>query len=214
MDDNEIEKILREQIKKLPKEVVTFISSTDWGSEANEIGSLYNLSNEELFTFKQEITFVLAGLIHPDEFKEVLEQEAGIEGTVLEELVTNVEKKIFSPIRPALVEFFEKEALKSAEDDVVTTEKTRTQMPDVAPDNLPTEEGGEPLIPPIPSKFGRGEAEIPSHPFEEKMKKVFTAGQQSMGELTLEAPAQKTPSPQAPKTPPIYQADPYREAIE
>lgn len=211
--DNDIEKIIAEQIGKLPKEVVIFISSTNWDTDADEIGSLYNLSREELVAFKREVTLVLAGLIHPDEFKEVLEKEAGLEGTVLEALVTNVEKKIFAPIRPALIEFFEKEALKNTEN-VVDPEKPRMQMPDVAPDNLPTEEESGSLIPPIPSKFGRGEEEIPSHPFEEKMKKVFTAGQQSMGELTLETPTQKASVPQTPKAPPISQADPYREAIE
>lgn len=210
--ENETEKIFNEQLGKLPAGVVDFISSTAWDTDVDELGSSYNLSEKELGDFKREVTLVLAGLIHPDEFKEVLEQEAGIEATVLESLVANVEKKIFSPIRPALIEFFEKEAQRNTRE-VIVSEKPRIQMPDVAPDNLPTNEGGESLLTPVPSTFG-GENEEPTHPFEEKMKKVFSAGQQSMGELTLEAPSQKTPATQAPKAIPTYQADPYREAIE
>lgn len=214
---NETDKIFEEQLEKLPTEVVNFITSTDWDTDVDEIGSLYSLSEEKLEAFNQEVTLVLAGLVHPDEFKDSLEQEVGIEGTVLEAIVANVEKKIFAPIRPALIEFFEKEAKENTEEvpvEATTAEKPRMQMPDVAPDNLPTDEGDEPLLPPIPSKFGKEAEEIPAHPFEEKMKKVFTAGQQSLGDLAIEPPSQ-TPSPtQAPKAPPISHADPYREAIE
>ena len=66
--DNETEKIFAEQLKKLPREVVTFISSTNWDSDANELGALYNLSQVELPSFKREIVLVLAGIIHPDDF--------------------------------------------------------------------------------------------------------------------------------------------------
>jgi hypothetical protein len=48
------------------------------------------------------------------------------------------------------------------------------------------------------------------------MKKVFTAGQQSMGDLAIEAaaPASAEQQPQTPNAPRIYHADPYREPIE
>lgn len=227
--EDETENVFKEQIGKLPKEVVAFLSSSNWSSDADEIGSLYNLSHEELVAFKREVTLVLAGLVHPDEFKEVLEQEVGIAGAVLDEIVKSVETKIFAPIRPALIEFLKKEdAEKTAEEPVVEKEtatapmeKPRVQITDVAPDNLPVGEEIAPLIPLIPAKAPNLEAEPPSepaHPFEEKMKKVFTAGQQSMGDLTIgaAAPASVEPQapPQAPNAPRIYHADPYREPIE
>lgn len=89
--------------------------------------------------------------------------------------------------------------------------------PDIAPDNLPTDEGPESFLPPIPQKPLEATDEVPSwditpaHPFEEKMRKVFTAGQQSMGDLTIE-PA--TPQIAPPDTSRTYHADPYREPIE
>lgn len=249
--DNETEKIIEEQIEKLPKEVVTFISSENWEASADEIGSLYNLSREELAAFKNELTLVLVGLTHPDEFSEVIEREVGIKGAVLEALVANVENKIFTQIRPALIEFFEREEATEAESQRLASEQvgasdttedeeemieTSTapipvlvpsraweKTPDVAPDNLPTNKEVEPLMPPIPPKApnlaipSTAEGEVLAHPFEEKMKKVFTTGQQSTSDLTIEAATPQVSTPetqQVPKAPPIYHADLYRETIE
>lgn len=93
------------------------------------------------------------------------------------------------------------------------------QLSGIAPDNLPVAEPPEYLIPPLSPKPAHLEAWPPSdgeesaetaHPFEEKMKRVFTAGQQSMGELTLEPVAPPIPVPNTAR----LSHDPYREAIE
>ncbi len=110
---------------------------------------------------------------------------------------------------------------------------------DVAPDNLPIAEDesvdsrlGHPesFLPPISSKTPtldsetknwqeawtpREEKLAAAHPFEEKMKKVFTAGQQSIDSLTLETPTPQSPTtPRAPEPPRTPSTDPYREPIE
>ena len=46
------------------------------------------------------------------------------------------------------------------------------------------------------------------HPFEEKMKQVFTGGKQSMGDLTISQPARPTLAERGPSH------DLYRESIE
>lgn len=249
--DNETQKIFEEQVGKLPNEVVTFLSSSNWKTDIAEIGALYNLPEKELSDFKREVILVLVGLVHPDALKEMLSQEVGLRGAVLEALVSNVENKIFAPVRPALLEFFESETgehesqLSKIENEIQKQEasvslapaKEWGRMPDVAPDNLPTgEEEAGPLLPPIPQKSSPSETPpswdiTPTHPFEEKMKKVFTAGQQSMSDLTLEPARQNSPqenlggtvAPQAPApvTPtsspsntPSISHDPYREPVE
>ena len=251
--DNETEKILAEQMAKLPKEVVASLSSRNWAGDLNEIGSLYNLSPEELYGFKREITLVLMGLVHPDTLSETLSQEVGLRGAILDALVANIENKIFAPIRPALLEFFESESTQSDTEKVplvppVLKVPPVPRAPDIAPDNLPTGEVAEPLLPPIPTKpspldvvHPGNETPLnwditPTHTFEEKMKKVFTTGQQSMGDLTLEPVAPQVPVttvetpvpnvlpvplvppvppvPNVPPTPRAYRADPYREAVE
>lgn len=263
--DAETEKIFKGQRDKLPNEVISFLSSANWDTDLEEIGTLYNLSEEEMGTFKREVILILVGLVHPDALTGTLKQEVGIEGAVLEGLVANVEKKIFSSIRPALISFFEKEARAENAETAVVEENTEApteeevaraanifpkeilvatptppeptrvweKEPDVAPDNLPIAEEIElaaPLIPPISPKapslevLPLNEAPEPVHPFEEKMKKVFTAGPQSMNELALE---QVTPgatpattsevlpaATETPKSTPPRHADPYREPIE
>lgn len=228
--ENETEQIFKEQLGKLPSTVVDFVSSTNWDADLDEVGSLYNFSEEKLTYFKREATLVVIGLVHPDAFGDMLKQEVGIKDTaVLEGLVANVEKKIFAPIRPALIEFFEKEASES--EGRKSKVESDAQTPDLAPDNLPTEETAESFLPKLtpkiimPSLANQEQEAV--HPFEEKMKEFFTAGQKPVSNATVESARQNFPqenlggqaipqtfTPQAPKTPPPYGADPYREAIE
>jgi len=231
---NEIQQIIIEQIGKLPHEIVVFLSSSEWGTAADEIVSLYNLPKEESSSFKREVSLVLAGLTHPDDFRNILGNEVITNRAVLEPIVASVEEKIFSPIRPALIKFFDGESSQAAVEEVPPVSELQSavsgqlsvvppvsRMPDIAPDNLPTNEEPESFLPPLlpkpPNLETRRPSEevaLPAHPFEEKMKKVFTAGQQSLGDLAIEPSTQPLSATQAPKSPPIYHADPYREPIE
>jgi len=266
--DNETQQIFIEQVRKLPSDIVEFLSDSNWDNDIDEIASLYNLSAEELSVFKREVILVLVGVIHPDALMESLKKEAGLQGSVLEALVLNVEKKIFVPVRSALIKFFENESsgsespepapleagseVKSQPQEEIETEKvlpinTPSQeplieskaetinspfsaiiqptavrawekSPEVVPDNLPTEETAQSFLPNLTPKTTKVDdvptpvvvVEPEGHPFEEKMKKVFTAGQQSMGDLTIE----QAVGVEARKAPPIYHTDPYREPIE
>lgn len=254
--NNKTQQIFKEQLGKLPSEVVEFLSSANWDGDIDEIGSLYNLSPKELSDLHREATLVLAGLAHPDEFGDNLEQEAGIHGAVRDAIVTAVEQRIFAPVRSALVDFLDSEARNDAEQTRKNAEENTTQMdelnvPEVplnpnltpktsnlkpspapqlsgatrlradtrgqAPDNLPVAEPPEYLTPPLAPKSANLEVEPPSeeestepaHPFEEKMKRVFTGGQQTMGDLTLTPAAPQVPTATQPS-----HSDPYREAIE
>ena len=196
--DNETEKIFADQLRKLPEEVTSFLSSAGWEESINEIGALYNLSGSDLYGFNREVTLVLLGIVHPNALGGMLEQEVGVTNrAILDALVANVEDKIFAHIRPALIEFFQSELDKNeaVEEEIPVgveedPSKDQEKSVDTAPDNLPTGDIEEPLFPPIPAKTTVSPVvEGPIHPFEEKMKMVFTAGQQSLGELTLETPA-------------------------
>lgn len=230
--NNETATIFREQLSKMPSEVVDFISSTNWNEELDEIGALYNLSNEQLYSLKQEVALVLAGLIHPDEFIVALEQETGVKGSVLEAIVSSVEAKIFAPIRPALVGFLEKEEgveetaegkkeetaipeTPSPEETAVA--ETQTRELDIAPDNLPTVET-ESFLPKLMPKNIEPEPKVEAektHPFEEKMKEFFVEGQQPAQTNTIKVTTgETTPSEIKPETSRTYHTDPYREPIE
>lgn len=98
-----------------------------------------------------------------------------------------------------------------------TPVRTWEKTPEVIPDNLPTQEKEieESFLPNLAPKTIESDTETKTkgdeHPFEEKMKKVFTAGQQSMGDLNIESPRGEQPTT---TPPPTYHVDPYREPIE
>lgn len=237
--ENKTEKIFSEQLEKLPREVVTFISSTNWDDDLNEIGSLYNLSKEELWGFKREVNLILLGLVHPDAFTGELAQEVGIKEPVLKAIVGTTEQKIFAPIRPALIQFFENERAAAEargefteEEETVSTPKSPVPM-DVAPANLPTETKEAPLLPPLIPKTVASESVIAPHPFEEKMQKAFTGTtlprNTPMPATFSPEPSFTAPAPEIPQvspSTPVYTSipngsprgtlthDPYREPVE
>lgn len=243
--NDETEQIFKEQLAKLPSKVVTFISSASWNEDIDTISSMYNLEPEQVEAFEQEVTLVLSGLVHPDSFSVSLQQEVGLQGAVLEAIVAAVEQKIFAPVRAELVQFFENEATQENEAPATQVEAPAQRLR-VVPENLPTAPEMEHLIPPIPEKNPAMvmpqtiavEPQVAPHPFEEKMKQVFTAGQPSVEGLVLEPtptiipstiePTVAAPAPQAasfavppvpaqqvpPQPAPVRRVDPYREPIE
>lgn len=259
--DSETQKIFEAQLKKLPDEVVSFLTSSNWSDSVNEIASQHRFSKDELLAFEREVTLTLVGLTHPDFFHDILKKEVGLVGEILDTVTKETEEKIFAPIRPMLVSFFENENAQVIEGPMPTTTsssvldvnllaETQPNKPvpvsitndqilnassaplspvpprvwkkesNIAPDNLPTGEPleTEPLIPPIPPKNTVSTSETPTHPFEEKMKRVFTAGAQSIEDLSIEPSSPQsapmpTPSP-TPTTPRPAAFDPYREPIE
>ncbi len=208
--DNETLTILQEQLLKLPKSVVAFLATPNWNEDLDAIASMYNLDEEQVSNFKREVALVLAGLVPVDEFGSALQEELGLKGAVLEAVVNATEQKIFNSIRADLVSFFENETNSSEEQPAPTPETTEKNVPVepeapamfknvVAPENLPIAPEVEPLIPPIEEKVGNRvytpepqQPKIEPHPFEEKMKQVFTSGQADPDSLVLEPVASST----------------------
>lgn len=237
--DNETQKILEEQVRKLPKEVVSFLSSSNWDSALDEIGAMYNLSEDQLYGFKREAVLVLAGIVHPDAFRASLEQETGITGAVLlDAMVTMTETRIFASVRSALVQFFNDERAQAeahgefAEESSVSV--VETPAIGMAPANIPTEVKEESFLPPlIPKVMTPTETKpeiAPMHPFEEKMREsrantpVPTSGfsipatftPETSAPMTPEAPRDIPTSNPAQNTSPrgTFTHDPYREPVE
>ncbi|MEK7538705.1 MAG: hypothetical protein AAB552_02595 [Patescibacteria group bacterium] len=148
--ENETEKILEEQVLKLPREVTRFLSSSSWTDTLEKISVSQKLTTEETAQFKNETVLVLAGLVHPDAYPETLGAVLGVNPT-LTAVVAAVEQEIFAPVRPALVKFFDEERAHSGEED--TTEKQ--SIPEIpSPWAISTEqieaEKLTPVTPPTP----------------------------------------------------------------
>lgn len=216
---------INQAMDAIPYEVQKLLFSTTLEQKIQKIGTSAGLLIEQLKVLINLTNFAIMKLIPRKEFSFVVEKELSIPEGEARELSNNISLEIFAPVEAMESQAKKEELLyendKNSEKEniekssiVTSSQSNVSRMPDVAPENLPTDEEGESLLPPIPLKFGAEGVSAPAHPFEEKMKKVFTAGQQSLGDLAIEPPSQTSSPTQVPKAPPIFHADPYREPIE
>src|SRR3989339_888003 len=101
--------IFEEQAAKLPSSVVTFLASSGWQIRLKALTVPFNLTPDQIKGFDTEAILVLAGIVHPDAFKDAIIEHAGIPADTATGLVQDFEKNILASIRPALLEFFAKE---------------------------------------------------------------------------------------------------------
>lgn len=226
---------------QLPDEVQDNLFSPEIEHKVQKVGIAIGLLIDQQKKLNALVNFVLLGLLSEKEFSSRCQEAFSLEEKDAEEIGQIFSREIFAPIGEIKARALEKQVTTKAEDAVIFGEETifeqldispknattpqnyQESLPDLAPDNLPVAEEVEPLIPPIPPKIlslskleprrlNDSEAgEVATHPFEEKMKRVLTAGTQQMGELAIEAPS---PQSNVSPSPSIYHADPYREPIE
>lgn len=206
--------------EKLPRNTQDVLFTSGIKEQSKIIGAPLSVLSGWEEGLNDLINMTILKLVDKKDFEKELIALFKIGDTVAGEITSEAFSQIIDPIRlkekkeeREQAESLQKE---SGEETVVIEnvleekkERSNTWKSGSAPDNLPVAEAPEYLTPPIPPKSSNLEVEPPSeHPFEEKMKRVFTAGQQSMGDLTL--------APIAPQTPNTAHApyDPYRETIE
>lgn len=233
--DNETSQIFKEQIEKLPSTVVDFIASSNWQEELTNIVRPFRLTPSVVDTLENEVVLVLAGLVHPDAFHSELVKQTGVDEVVLSGVISEIEEKIFGPVRTELIRFYEEqstlensndqEMAKGLEkkDELVKAPPQKEpsppapaqvweKVPEVVPTNLPTEKGRNVFTAEIIPQTIEPEKKMEMlHPFEEKMKKVFVGVSTPESNPSLEASIEPTIS-----TDPLSRArhDPYREPIE
>ncbi len=215
--------IFEEQATRLPNSVVIFLQSSGWEIRLQELIRSHGLNPDQTRDFDTEVSLVLAGIVHPDAFGSALVQHANLPEALAESLTQGFEQRILAPIRPALIEFFEKERAEAEkrgglpeDEGVKPTEEAAPKS--IAPANLPTE-AAESFLPPLtpkvmPSKTA-GPETILMHPFEEKLQKApvgapapvntpmpstFTPAAPTVPQGSTQAPVMSSPiAPQAPQ---------------
>src|SRR3989339_574863 len=210
--------IFEEQAAKLPSSVVTFLASAGWAIRLKALTFPFGLTPDQTRDFNTEAVLVLAGIVHPDAFKDTIVQHTGIPEATATTPVQDFEKNILATIRPALLEFFAKERADAEaqgglpEDEEVVVPATKPASVSIAPANLPTEEVPAPLIPPLVAKVTPPKIVAPEvilmHPFEEKMQGIPAV---STPAPTI-TPMPSTFTPQAPLVPPIIPIVPQSPA--
>ncbi|OGI45827.1 hypothetical protein A2121_00710 [Candidatus Nomurabacteria bacterium GWB1_40_6] len=103
-----LQKIIKEEITKLPKENQEVINAFDWVKITEEIGKKYLLDENEINDLQVETLLVLVGLEEPDSFAKNIEDEVGTSKGEADKITEEILQKIFIPINDILIENIKK----------------------------------------------------------------------------------------------------------
>jgi len=94
--------MIKERFDSLPEMVQNVIVSSNYENSLIEIGKKYQLNVEQLGILEQETTFVMMGLSPIKDFENELTRELKIDQTKSNQIVTEINEKIFLNIRALL----------------------------------------------------------------------------------------------------------------
>jgi hypothetical protein len=92
--------------EKLPKELQEAIFAEETANRIDEICKRYEIPEEKVPEIAKEVGNVLLGLLHPDEFQEVLEREIKIEREIAKRVAQEIYRFIFYPVKSSLEELY------------------------------------------------------------------------------------------------------------
>ena len=98
----ESEKIIEEQVKKLPQEVKDALASENLHNSVVAIGQKHHLHVDQVGLLENEVVLVMMGLVNPVDLPGELVKELAIETTVADSIAGEVSNSIFMPIREAM----------------------------------------------------------------------------------------------------------------
>ena len=101
MDENTT-KMIKERFDALPEMIQNLILSSHYQDTLIEIGKKYQLNVEQLGLLEQETTLVMMGLTPTDSFETELTQELSVDKMKGNQIVTEINEKIFLTIRDLL----------------------------------------------------------------------------------------------------------------
>lgn len=126
---NETDKLIEEQIKKLPETLRLAIDSVPWKTLVQEIGRANSLDTGQIVSLEQETMFILFGFENSNDYVSNVAGNVGISEDASYTIAESVVDKIFTPIS---------EKSKGHENPT-----TSAIVPEIAPNNLPMVEEGE-----------------------------------------------------------------------
>jgi flagellar hook-length control protein FliK len=101
MDENTTQ-MIKERFDALPESIQELIISSNYQDIIIEIGKKYQLNVEQLGLLEQETTLVMMGLTPTKDFETELTRELKIDNTKGNQIVTEINEKIFLTIRDLL----------------------------------------------------------------------------------------------------------------
>jgi hypothetical protein len=102
---NEEQKLIQEQLAKLPLPLQKAVEAIPWKSTVNEIGLLHNLSLEQVADVERETMLIVCGFEDPVTYIDNLVNEAGLPEEVAGEIGNEVRERVFEVISNKASEF-------------------------------------------------------------------------------------------------------------
>ena len=107
MDDTQ-KQLIEDQMKRIPQEVREVISNSGWERIVFNIGREHKLHIDDIDTLSVETIITMIGLEHPNDFSENLQKRIDLDDETLYKIVDEINDRLFSKIRDALKEYYEK----------------------------------------------------------------------------------------------------------
>jgi hypothetical protein len=95
-------------MRKIPKEVRDAIENSDWERVVFNIGREHKLHIDDIDTLSVETILTMIGLEHPKDFYENVQSRANIDTDTMNQIVDEINSRLFTKIRLALQEYYEK----------------------------------------------------------------------------------------------------------
>ena len=100
--------IIAEHMKTLPPEVKDVVTGFDWLQTLQDIAARYKLNIEQQGVLGTEVTMSILGITHPDDFSHELRNSLNIGKEETENMIVDINEKIFRPIRAKLIGVYNK----------------------------------------------------------------------------------------------------------
>jgi hypothetical protein len=116
MDQEQLKQKIAEYFVKLPKEAQEVFSSMTWLETLKNISSKYNLNDGQMEVLGTETTLVLLGIVHTEEYQEILEKELNLPKETLEKIMGEIDENILKTVKSQLDEVFKSNTMSLAEE--------------------------------------------------------------------------------------------------
>ncbi len=202
--DNPVD-LLREKIsdakKQLPEDARRAIEAIDWRSSILEIKEKRGYTIEQLGNLDTETELLLCGLLSPQDYPRELERRMKISGEQANELVKEMNEKVFSKIKEELIKNTEQKNKTSSKEEKPDILKSAgieivPEKPEAKPAPTQTKEEPLPILAQKLSGFSKNEVVKTEHTLEN-----ITRNTESPAKSSLPASAQNAYPPNS---------DPYR----
>lgn len=106
MDQTELQKKISEYYAKLPKGMQEVFSKMEWLERLRGISMRYSLTESQIKTLGTETSLLMLGIIHPDEYAQILNTELGVSKEINSKIIDDVNLEIIKGWKGSIIEAY------------------------------------------------------------------------------------------------------------